>query len=295
MNENVPKVSITLPTYNGAKYLRESIDSCLNQTHKNIELIIVDDGSTDTTQEIVKSYSDRRMQYIRNETNLGIANSLNKGFSFATGDYLTWTSDDNMYFKNAIEVMVEELERHKNVDFVYANRYLIDEEGNAVGRLKAKPIRHLDIENYIGPCFLYRKKVYEELGGYDSSFYLAEDYEYWLRVRKKFRMKRLNKYLYYSRFHLECLRNKYPEKIEKAQKRVRDKYIVDTSLKDYFRAEEYFLQGDKKNCILFLKKSMLRNPLNLKAIRLLLLTILPDVLVKRIREVKSYLSTLLKI
>ena len=285
-HELFPKVSIVLPAYNGAKYIRESINSCLNQTYKNIELIIVDDDSTDGTQEIIKSYFDKRIKYIRNETNLGLANSLNRGFSYAKGDYLTWTSYDNLYLRNAIEMMAEELEKYKNVDFIYANFYRIDEKGNIIAKTKVKSIKELDTDNCVGGCFLYKKKIYEELGGYDSSFYLAEDYEYWLRVRKKFRMKRLNKYLYYHRSHQECLRKKYPEEVEKAVKKVRDKYISAVSKKYYFIAEEYFLQGDEVNCVRFLKKSILRNPLNLKVIRLLALIVLPDFLVRIIRKVK---------
>src|SRR5258708_28767526 len=99
------KVSIVLPSYNGASYLKQSIDSCLAQTHKNIELIIVNDGSYDDTEKIVKSYNDLRITYLKSTLTRGISASLNKGFSKATGEYLTWTSDDNYYVPTAIEKM----------------------------------------------------------------------------------------------------------------------------------------------------------------------------------------------
>ena len=294
INKSYLKVSIVLVTHKGTEYIREAVDSCLNQTYKNIELIIVDDASADNTQEIIKSYSDKRIKYLLNETNLGLANSLNRGFSCANGDYLTWTSYDNVYLRNAIEVMIEELEKHKNIDFVYTNFYRVDEKGNIFEKTKVRSIKDLDIADYIGYCFLYRRKIYEELGGYNPSFNLGEDYEYWLRVRRKFRMKRINKYLYCARYHKGCLRARYPEEIQKVMKEVRDKYIVDISLKDYFRAEEYFLQGDKRKCIPFLMKSILGNPLNLRKIRLLILIALPVSLVRIIRKAKSYLLKLLK-
>src|SRR3990170_3452478 len=101
-----PKVSIVLPTYNGEKYIRQSIDSCLNQTHENIELIIVDDCSIDNTPEIIKSYKDSRVKSLRHDQNKFLPHALNTGFSNATGEYLTWTSDDNYYAKEAIEKMV---------------------------------------------------------------------------------------------------------------------------------------------------------------------------------------------
>ena len=90
-------ISIVLPVYNGAKFLCESIDSVINQTYKNWELLILDDCSTDETAKIAQKYveQDSRIRYYLNEKNLRLPRNLNKGFSLAKGDYLTWTSDDN--------------------------------------------------------------------------------------------------------------------------------------------------------------------------------------------------------
>ena len=114
------KVSIVLPTFNGDRFIRKSIDSCLAQSYENIELIIVEDGSN-CLSGIINTYNDPRLIYCRNEENLKISKSLNKGFSRASGDYLTWTSDDNIYENNAIETMVKVLEADARIDFVYAN------------------------------------------------------------------------------------------------------------------------------------------------------------------------------
>src|SRR3989338_10314783 len=110
-----PKVSIVLPTYNGARYLRQSIDSCLSQTYKNIELIIVDDCSTDETPDIVHSYNDPRIRYVRNKTNQRLPRSLNIGFALTTAEYLTWTSDDNEFLPQAIETMLKVLLEDKTI------------------------------------------------------------------------------------------------------------------------------------------------------------------------------------
>lgn len=284
--ETSPKVSIALSTYNGAKYLREAIDSCLNQTYENIELIITDDASTDNTQEIVTAYSDKRIRYIRGETNVGPAGNLNRGFSIATGEFLTWTSYDNIYSMNAIEEMAEELKNNREADFVYANFYRIDETGKVFGKTRVGSVEKLDDLNCIGYCFLYRKKIYEELGGYDPTFSLAEDYEYWLRIRTRFKMKKINGYLYYARLHQGSLRNKYHVEVLEAGRRARDKYITDVAKKNYYIAESYFLKEDKKNCASFLRKSLFQNPLSLRALRLLALIIFPDFLVKTIRKLK---------
>ena len=123
MKNNIqqPNVSIILPVYNGARYLAQAIDSCLNQTYRNIELIIVDDCSTDETPAIVRSYTDPRIRYVRNKTNRRLPQSLNIGFALATGEYLTWTSDDNEFLPHAIETMLKILMEDKAVDFVYSD------------------------------------------------------------------------------------------------------------------------------------------------------------------------------
>ena len=203
------KVSIVLPTYNGAKYIRKSIDSCLAQTHSNLELIIVDDCSTDETSEIVKSYSDQRIQYIRHSENLKLPRALNTGFKQATGEYLTWTSDDNIFDENAIEIMLKFLLTYPNTGFVYSDLYHIDENGTILEYVAVGSAESLKKANLIGACFLYHRKVYKEIGEYDPNTFLAEDYDYWIRISKRFRMQRLRVPLYYFRIHKESLTAKF--------------------------------------------------------------------------------------
>jgi hypothetical protein len=205
------KVSIVLPTYNGARYLRQSIDSCLKQTFANLEVLVVDDASRDDTASIVQSYRDPRVRYFRHETNRGIAEGLNTGFRNATGDFLTWTSDDNYYAENAIEEMVRFLQTHTAVDFVYAENYIVNEgsttwKGGAIRR--NEPPESLVADNFIGACFLYTRKVYAAVGGYNPKTFLAEDYDYWVRVSRQFRMQRVFHRLYFYRFHENSLTSK---------------------------------------------------------------------------------------
>ena len=126
-------ISIVLPVYNGAEFLNQSIDSIIRQTYTNWELLVLDDCSTDNTPNIVKEYvkKDSRIHYYRNEQNLKLPGNLNKGFSLSKGDYLTWTSDDNMFHDNALEVMYKTITSQK-VDLVYASYNIIDEKGNVV-------------------------------------------------------------------------------------------------------------------------------------------------------------------
>lgn len=212
MNESSPKVSIVLPTYNGVKYIRQSIDSCLNQTYQNIELVIVDDGSTDETSETIKTYKDERIRYLRHEKNEGLPHALNTGFVHTTGKYLTWTSDDNLYSKDAMEKMLSFL-NNKNCLFVYCDFYQFKDDNFLTQNIVKLPdIIALESGNMIGPCFLYSRKVMESIGEYDPVTELAEDYDYWIRVSKKFPLCHCIETLYFFRVHDESLyRSRYYE------------------------------------------------------------------------------------
>src|SRR5438034_11794938 len=94
-------ITIVLPTHNGAKYLRESIESCLGQTYHNLELVVVDDASSDATPDVIAEYSDPRLISVRHGQNRGLPEALNTGFAHSRGHYLTWTSDDNRYAPEA--------------------------------------------------------------------------------------------------------------------------------------------------------------------------------------------------
>ena len=186
MNEISIKVSIVLPTYNGVKCIRQSIDSCLNQSYKNIELIIVDDGSTNEIPDIIKSYKDERIKYFRHKKYKGLPHVLNTGFAKATGKYLTWTSDDHQYLPNAIEEMVNCLKKNDKIDFVYADywAYYPETDNKELRRLPDK--LNFKKENGVGACFLYTRRVYQNVGDYNPRYELVEDYDYWIRICKRF-------------------------------------------------------------------------------------------------------------
>ena len=203
-------MSIVLPVYNGEKYLNESIDSVVAQTYQNWELIIIDDCSSDSSPEIAKSYvaQDSRIYYYRNEQNMKLPKSLNRGFSLAEGDYLTWTSDDNRYLPEAIERMLFYI-RNQNIDLVYAKCKVIDDSGNFIQYSDVSSDTETGIWswNCVGACFLYTKKVYEKIGKYDENLFLVEDYDYWLRVCSCFKAYGIDETLYVYRTHSQNLTN----------------------------------------------------------------------------------------
>jgi glycosyltransferase involved in cell wall biosynthesis len=209
-----PLVSIILPTYNGARYLAEAIESCAGQSYSNWELILVDDCSTDATPEIIKQYNalDSRIRSIRHGQNRKLPEALNTGHAAARGEYLTWTSDDNRLLPSAIEELTGYLEDHPSVGLVYADSVLIDEEGREVREYPAHPASKLAFMNAVGPCFLYRRAVYQRVGQYNPQLFLAEDYDYWLRVYREFEIAWLHRTLYQYRWHGESLTNTAPGK-----------------------------------------------------------------------------------
>ena len=182
------KVSIVLPTYNGEQYIRQSIESIAAQTFQDWELIIVNDASTDNTPKIAEEFSkkDARIRVIHNKANKKLPASLNIGFEYAKGEYLTWTSDDNRYLPNALAVMTGYLDKHPQKYMVKSAMRGIDAEGRLVSGYHVEMEEPLVITNNIGACFLYRKEVYRKVGQYDTSLYGVEDYDYWLRIEENF-------------------------------------------------------------------------------------------------------------
>ena len=197
-------VSIVLPTYNGEKYIRESIQSVLKQTYADWELIVVDDCSQDSTNHIITEYAemDDRIKVFRNEKNLKLPQSLNIGFLKASGDYLTWTSDDNLYKPEALEKLLNVLQRNADCGLVFSRMEYIDAAGRLIGLSDTpKNVKELYYHNIVGASFMYTRKEYKQIGDYNAGKFLMEDYDYWLRVARFFQVEYLPDVLYQYRQH----------------------------------------------------------------------------------------------
>ena len=209
-------ISIILPVYKGEKFVRTAIESILKQTHMNFELIIVNDASIDGTEDIVLSLinCDSRIIYIPFSENRGLPVALNHGIKIAKGNYITWTSHDNILMPNALEYMLHEFV-NTNSDFVYADCLVINENGQEIGFLKTKPIENILFSNVVHACFLYRKEVVEKVGEYNESLKLIEDWDYWLRSAQKCKMTNINQTLYQYRHHDSSLTSQIKSEREK--------------------------------------------------------------------------------
>jgi glycosyltransferase involved in cell wall biosynthesis len=282
-----PLISVILPTYNGARHLRDSIRSCLEQSHKNLELICVDDGSPDPlTREILGQVSDPRLRVLTLEKNGGLPRALNAGFREARGDLLTWTSDDNLFRPEALATMAQRLADLK-ADFVYARATCIDEEGEVVGSTQPRPPEDLVLSNCVGACFLYSRRVMEAIGEFDPEMTLTEDYDYWVRVSKRFRMVPIEDDLYLYRFHETALTSvhgssRINEMVDHTRRRhfTRGRILAAEGTRAYERRDYGAARG-------LLLGALLRRPLATALYRPLAVSCLPDCVTQSIIRAKK--------
>lgn len=207
MNED-KKVSVILCFYNEEKYLAKSIDSVLTQTYSNFELILVNDGSTDHSEEIVKNYHDNRIVYKTYEGNKHLAYARNRGLELATGDYIAFFDGDDIMVSNKLEKQVSYLNEHKDIMIVSGGFSYMDSEGNVEKKI-IEP-RYLDDEHIrafflFGNCIangatMFRREVIDKYHLYlDESNSASEDWRYWISVLPYGKFANMNECFYYYR------------------------------------------------------------------------------------------------
>ena len=225
-------VSVVLPVYNGAALVEEAIESVLSQDYEPLELIIVDDGSTDATPQIVDNWAakDPRIRVVHQE-NQQLPQALSNGFRLARGEFLTWISDDNRLKADFLEKMVASLRRRPDWDMVYANQDIIGDDGSFLhgsewfsgyqgppgsphvylpentGELNTWP------NNYVGAAFMYRDRVLHLVGDFSPHRFTIEDYDYWMRVNELLCLRHVDfdDRVYDYRFHGKSLTSKEEE------------------------------------------------------------------------------------
>ena len=240
----MPKVTIVLPTYNGSKYLRESIESVIDQTYKDWELVIVDDCSTDETLKIAGDYSERdgRIVVIHNRINKKLPASLNIGFEKARGEYFSWTSDDNIYEKDAIEKMVGYLDANQNIPMVRANMLMIGENAEVISESGEYGDLKMLVANCVGACFLYRKSVAQSVGQYDETLFCVEDYDYWVRIMEQYgTIGNIREFLYQYRWHPGSLSSTKRDYVQSQLNEMRKRHV------EFYISK---MQSDEKNTLL---------------------------------------------
>ena len=210
-----PKVSVLMSIYNGERYLREAINSILNQTFRDFEFLIINDGSTDRTAQILKSCNDPRMKIINNKKNIGLTKSLNKGLHLAKGEYIARQDADDVSAPDRLEKEVNFLETHRDYAVVGTFVKILNEDSEVIGLLE-RLTEDIQIRERLGTdnCITHgsaviRKKCLLDMGFYDESIVSAQDYELWLRLSEKYRLANIPEYLYMWRKHDENIEAKH--------------------------------------------------------------------------------------
>lgn len=215
-----PKVSIILPVYNSQEYIKEAIESISSQSFKDWELIIIDDASSDQTPNILKKYKDKRIIGLKNDRNMGVAISLNRGLKQATGEYIARIDADDICFPNRFELQVEFLDNNPATVIVGSNAEIINSSGDVLF-ITDLPTTDIGIRNMlfvrnplIHPSVMFRRKILGKVGNYNIKFNGAEDYELWFRMLKSGRAYNFKKPLIKRRVHDNVVTKKFRYKVE---------------------------------------------------------------------------------
>lgn len=207
-----PKVSVIIPLFNARQYVRGAIDSVLSQTYRNIEIIVVDDGSTDNPEIVLEKYSDR-IKFIRLEENKGPSIARNIGIRTSTGEYLVFLDADDYVSTEKIEMEIEVLEKHPETGWVYESSLTFDEDGRVFRELpqkflqpnedppQGKIFHRLILRNLMVVNAVMIKRGVLDVGTFDESLRGFEDWDLWLRVSAKYEVKYIDKALAFVRFH----------------------------------------------------------------------------------------------
>jgi len=186
------KVSIIIPAYNKAALTVKTVESVLGQTYKNIEVIVVDDGSTDNTRQCLIYHFDR-IRYLYKE-NGGACSARNEGIRSSSGEYIGFLDCDDIYLPAKVERCVRYLEEHPDYGFVHTAAYFINDDGDAVSKYSHPQSRHtgriykrLLNRNFIcNSTVIVRRDCFVKVGGFDESVFTPADWDMWLRLSEKY-------------------------------------------------------------------------------------------------------------
>lgn len=209
---HTPRVTVLMPVYNGEHYLREAINSILQQSFSDFELLIIDDGSTDSSHEIIKSYSDPRIRLIKNESNLGISVSLNIGFGLARGKYLARMDSDDICLPDRLARQITFLEEHPKVGICGT---WVETFGETVSQIFRYPVEPdvIKCEHIFGPMLAHpsvmmrREILAISVTFYDPAYKRAQDFELWVRLSKHTLLANIGEVLLLYRSHHDQVGN----------------------------------------------------------------------------------------
>ena len=185
------KISVIIPTYNRKKYIKRAIDSVIRQSYKPFEIIVIDDGSTDGTYELIKqSYSSSQIS-LKKQKNNGVSSARNKGIKLANGDWIAFLDSDDEWFENKLELQVREIKKSKT--FICHTNEIWIRNGIRVNQMKKHQKyggaifkKCLDMCRISPSSVMIHRRIFDEIGLFDEDLIICEDYDLWLRISSKY-------------------------------------------------------------------------------------------------------------
>ena len=277
MNKNNPTVSVIIPTYNRANLIDKSILSVLNQTYDDFELIIIDDGSTDNTADVINGFDDERIRYIRHETNKGLAAARNTGINFSIGVFISFQDDDDEWVTKKLEKEINVMKKSKpNVGVVYSGLCRIKDNKKTYLPEPEHILREGDLSNelikrnFVHSLILIRRSCFEKVGLYDEDLRAVEDWDLNLRLSKYYKFKFIDEALIKSykddsslssnlSLMLDCT-----EKIFEKHSSVFNKHKKAVAEIYGYLASQFCLEGQLMKGRQCFSKAIKKNPVNIR-------------------------------
>ena len=253
------KISVILPVYNAEKFLEEAIKSILDQTYKNFELIIYDDGSKDNSKNIIDSFNDSRIKYFKNDKNLGLIKTLNNALKFSTGEYIARMDADDICLPDRFQKQISFF-NFNDVDILGTEICFINENSKILGRgvgkycgMKITPYTFLQRSPLYHSTVMFKRKVLDREDFYDADFIHAEDYELWLRLSKKHKIDLIDEPLLFYRIHGDSITSNNSEIAIKSVGNALERHLghLHKGILPKVRFEKLRVPGDQKRILNF--------------------------------------------
>ena len=196
-----------MTNYNYSKFIEQAINSILKQSYKNFELLIIDDGSTDNSSDIINKYRFLSNIKIFYQNNKGLNSANNLALKHSRGKYIIRVDADDYLNERAIEILVNEVEKDENISIIFPDYYLVDINGNIIAEEKRHNFDQVTLldQPAHGACTMIKKELLISLGGYSEEFTRQDGYELWIKAMRNYKVKNINLPLFYYRQHNESL------------------------------------------------------------------------------------------
>lgn len=224
-----PKVSVIITARNYGRYLEKCLNSVLNQTFKDYEIVVVDDGSTDDTPKILEIFEKKYPEKIKiiHLDGLGLPTACNRGIKASSGTYIIRLDADDFFDENTLLIEANFLDSHPEIDLVYPDYYEITQDGEIIDHKRllkvGDEVKFLD-RSPLAAGAMFRRRCYEELGGYNEKLKYQEDYDFWLRFTNKFKVFNINLPLYYYRRHPASMSTNFLARMQ-ARRQVKEEFV----------------------------------------------------------------------